>query len=139
MVSLSMKKLFLLLELIFLLLPPLPGLAASYDEHVANICRNTHLDKKIIRLALEGYQYANMHVKINKNVLTIVDYSQPSVMKRLYVIDLNTDQLLMNTWVAHGHNTGNLLSPVFNSPESKESSLGVFVTKAFTLVMMANR
>lgn len=125
-----MKKLFLSLKLIFLLLSPFPCLAASYDEHVANICKNTHLDKKIIKLALEGYQYANLHVKIHKNILTIVDYSQPSVMKRLYVIDLNTDRLLMNVWVAHGHNTGNLVSTHFsNSPESKESSLGVFITE----------
>lgn len=108
----------------------LPAYAAvSFDEHVKNIAKNTHLDQKVIRLALEGYQYAAVHTQIKKNVLTIVDYSQPSRVKRLYVIDLNTDQLLMNIWVAHGRNTGNVISTNFSDlPNSKESSVGVFVT-----------
>lgn len=81
-------------------------------------------------MALSAYNYASTHAKIEKNILTIVDYSQPSVMKRMYVIDLKTNQLLMKIWVAHGHNSGNLTSNYFsNQPESLESSLGVFVTE----------
>ncbi len=104
--------------------------ALSDDDHVKIISKNTHLSEKIVRLALQGYEYATAHAHINKKVLTIVDYSQPSVIKRLYVIDLQTDKLMMNIWVAHGHNTGNLASTHFsNIPESRESSVGVFVTE----------
>jgi len=107
-----------------------PLYAFGYQNHVENISKNTHLSEKIVRLALSGYQYATAHTRINKSVLTIVDYSQPSFAKRLYVIDLQTDKVLLNTWVAHGHNTGDLSSVHFsNSPRSKESSVGVFITE----------
>lgn len=125
-----MKAVYSLLS-VFLIFVALPACASDdYHNHLENIAKNTHLNQKIVKLALQGYQYAAAHAKINKNILTIVDYSQSSVMKRMYVIDLNTDQLLMNIWVAHGHNTGDLRSTQFsNLPESRESSVGVFVTE----------
>lgn len=106
------------------------ALAVAHEQHAINIAKNTHLSQKIVKLALEGYQYARLHGQVNKQILTIIDYSQPSVVKRLYVIDLKTDQLLMNIWVAHGHNTGDLFSTHFsNSPASNQSSIGVFLTE----------
>lgn len=124
-----MKGISILIS-VFLLVFSLPSRAFNYQNHLDNIAKNTHLSQKIIKLALQGYGYAAAHTRINKNILTIVDYSQPSIMKRLYVIDLKTDRVLMHTWVAHGHNTGDLQSTRFsNSPESRESSLGVFVTE----------
>jgi hypothetical protein len=38
----------------------------------------------------------------NKNQLTIVDYTQPSNQRRMYVFDLEKMQVLHNTWTAHG-------------------------------------
>jgi hypothetical protein len=38
----------------------------------------------------------------NKDQLTIVDYSRPSNERRMFVIDLKTNKVLHNTWVAHG-------------------------------------
>jgi L,D-transpeptidase-like protein len=76
-----------------------------------------------------------LHGGVKKDVLTIVDYSQPSTQKRLYVIDLKTDQLLFNTRVAHGKNSGLLYSDQFsNEARSNQSSLGVFVTNDDTYV-----
>lgn len=37
-----------------------------------------------------------------KNQITIVDYSQPSNARRLFVLDLESGEVLQNTWVAHG-------------------------------------
>lgn len=125
-----MKKisLFTLPYLFILFFSPVHA-DSNYTYHLNSIAQNTHLNKKIIALALKGYEYAKLSAPIEKNILTIVDYSQPSVAKRLYVIDLNTDTLLMNTWVAHGRNTGDLFSRSFsNQPESKKSSVGVFLT-----------
>ncbi len=38
----------------------------------------------------------------NPDQLTIVDYSRPSNERRMFVIDLKTNTVLENTWVAHG-------------------------------------
>lgn len=123
-----MKKYIGIIILILSFVSPI--YASGYDNHLETISRNTRLNQKIIKLALAGYQYATLHAHVSKPVLTIVDYSQPSLAKRLYVIDLRNDKVLLNTWVAHGHNTGDLSSLYFsNSPKSKESSVGVFITE----------
>ena len=96
MLSLKHERVFSLLLPVLLMLFRLPAYASRDADHVQNISRNTHLSPKIVQLALEGYMYAAAHAKINKSILTIVDYSQPSVLKRMYVIDLKTDKLLMN-------------------------------------------
>ncbi len=123
---LALKSFIFCLILIYI-----PAFASGYqDSHIQQISKNTQLDQKIVKLALSAYNYASIHAKIQKDILTIVDYSQPSVMKRMYVIDLKTNRLLMKIWVAHGHNTGNLTSLYFsNQPESRESSLGIFITE----------
>lgn len=38
----------------------------------------------------------------NKDQLTIVDYSRPSNERRMFVMDLKSNKVLHNTWVAHG-------------------------------------
>jgi hypothetical protein len=64
-----------------------------------------------------------------KPVLSIVDMSQPSNRKRLYVIDLVSRKLLFNTYVAHGRNSGVLLAEKFsNTNSSYQSSLGFYKT-----------
>lgn len=42
----------------------------------------------------------------NKKQLTIVDYTRPSNERRMFVIDLETNKVLHNTWVAHGGGGG---------------------------------
>lgn len=124
------KKIFTSLFGIFSIFAAHQGIAGTpADVHVTNIVKNTHLDPKIVELALKAYLYASDHSNVKKDILTIVNYAQPSSEKRLYVIDLKTDELLMNTLVAHGHNTGLLNSEKFsNTAGSNQSSLGVFVT-----------
>ena len=39
----------------------------------------------------------------NDSTLTIVDYSRPSNQRRLYVLDLNSKEVIHNTWVGQGH------------------------------------
>jgi|GEM_PF-1410904 len=43
----------------------------------------------------------------NKDQITIVDYSRPSNERRMFVIDLNSEKVLHNTWVAHGSGSDN--------------------------------
>ena len=61
--------------------------------------------------------------------LTLIDYSRPSVEPRLWVFDLATGDLLFKELVAHGRNTGENLAIKFsNEMESRQTSLGLFVT-----------
>jgi len=87
------------------------------------------LSKKVFAMALRGMAKLINTRHIKDNLLSIVDFSQPSINKRLYVIDLNTAQLLYNTYVAHGMKTGKITATSFsNKQSSNKSSLGFYVT-----------
>ena len=89
------------------------------------------LSKEAFEYAYRGYEYLLEKKMITQpGYLTICDFSQSSKQKRLYVIDLANDSLVMNTYVAHGHNSGGEYATRFsNKPSSKQSSLGFYVTK----------
>lgn len=88
-----------------------------------------HLDPHVLKLALIAYQHAESMGLDKKRLLTIVNYADPSTMRRLWVINLNTDKVLFNTLVAHGKNSGgNYATHFSNSRTSDASSLGVFLT-----------
>ena len=77
--------------------------------------------------ALDGYE--NLEKELEKQVLTLIDFSLPSTEKRLWVIDLTQGKILLNTVVAHGRNSGMLMAEKFsNRPESYQSSLGFYKT-----------
>jgi len=84
-----------------------------------------------MKYAYKGYEQLREKGALpNSDILTIVDFSQSSKKKRLYIIDLKNDKVLMNTYVAHGKNTGFDYATKFsNTPESLQSSLGFYVTK----------
>jgi hypothetical protein len=88
------------------------------------------LSEAAFEYALKGYKYLVEKGKVVKNgVLSICDFSQSSRNKRFYVIDMAEKKVLINTWVAHGHNSGGEFARSFsNSPESHKSSLGFYVT-----------
>ncbi|GGD87871.1 murein L,D-transpeptidase catalytic domain family protein [Planktosalinus lacus] len=79
--------------------------------------------------ALNGYYKLQETGKIQKNLLTVVDFSLSANEKRLWVIDLELNEVLYQTYVAHGRNTGNEYAKSFsNIPESYQSSLGFYAT-----------
>ncbi|CAN5450858.1 murein L,D-transpeptidase catalytic domain family protein [soil metagenome] len=79
--------------------------------------------------AWHGFAKLNQEGFIKNPVLTIADMSQPSCHKRLYIIDMLSKQLLINTLVAHGRNSGDVNAARFsNTPESLQSSLGFYIT-----------
>ena len=89
-----------------------------------------HLNKNAYDLAVKGFQKLKAAGRIkNPDLLTIVDFSQASTSKRMYIIDLEHEKLIENSLVAHGRNTGQLMATSFsNIPESNQSSLGFYVT-----------
>jgi hypothetical protein len=88
------------------------------------------LSMKAFEYALKGYRNLVEHGKVMKDqILSICDFSQSSRRKRFYVIDMTEKKVLINTWVAHGRNSGGEFARSFsNSPESHKSSLGFYVT-----------
>lgn len=83
------------------------------------------LSRDVYELALRGMQ----RIDAARPLLSIVDMSQPSSKKRLYIIDLAKRKLLFNTYVAHGRNSGELLAKRFsNTNSSYQSSLGFYKT-----------
>jgi hypothetical protein len=49
----------------------------------------------------------------------------------MYVIDIKNEKLVINTFVAHGRNSGNEFATRFsNKPTSRESSLGFYITSS---------
>jgi hypothetical protein len=113
-----------------------PASAATYFSisNKLNVYDSLHLSvaglsKKVFTMALKGMAKLVRTRHIKDNLLAIVDFSQPSNNKRLYVIDLNTYQLLYNTYVAHGMKTGKQKATSFsNKASSCKSSLGFYVT-----------
>jgi len=89
------------------------------------------LSKEAFEYAWKGYQKLIENKQVtNTAYLTICDFSQSSKQKRLYLIDIKNETVAMNTWVAHGRNSGLDYATKFsNTPESLQSSLGFYVTK----------
>ena len=80
-------------------------------------------------VALKGYYSLKEKGLIKNDILTIIDFSMSSNSKRLWVIDLITGNVLFNSLVAHGRNTGEEFASSFsNANESYKSSLGFYST-----------
>ena len=61
--------------------------------------------------------------------LTVIDFSRPSTVKRMWVYDLRSRKLLFEEVVSHGRGSGRTLATSFsNDPESYQSSLGLYRT-----------
>lgn len=133
-----MKKILLLIFLFAFY--PFPNTAVS-EEPVGledKIDIYSFLNLSQLGLSQEAYQFAvkgfnklkEQGKLLNSSVLTIIDFSQSSNNKRMYVIDLYKKALLFNTYVAHGRNTGDEFAEKFsNIPGTFQSSLGFYITE----------
>ena len=79
--------------------------------------------------ALKGFYKLKEKGIIKKEVLTLIDFSLSSNVKRLWVIDLASRTILFQSLVAHGRNTGEEFANSFsNAGQSFKSSLGFYTT-----------
>lgn len=107
----------------------IPNIDERIEANIQSIYYETELeyilDYKIFRMAMVGFY--NIVVP-KKDIISIIDYSQPSTSYRYYLIDLKNHTLLYNTFIAHGVNSGENLATTFsNVPESRTSSIGFFI------------
>lgn len=110
--------------------------SSTVAEAANNLYDSLQLDelgmtKQALVYAYTGFQkLEEKGVVQNPDVLTVIDFSQPSDKKRMYIIDVKNFKVLLNTYVAHGKNSGLEYAKRFsNRHESLQSSLGFYVTK----------
>jgi hypothetical protein len=91
--------------------------------------QETGLDIAVFQKALTGYYNLKAANKVqNSSVLTVVDFTKSSRVKRMWIIDVLNKHLLLNTLVAHGQGSGNDMATNFSDiNESHQSSLGFFL------------
>lgn len=104
-----------------------PEIISPYD---AMQLENKGLARNVFELALKGYnRLIKKRMLSKKNIIAIIDYSQASDKKRLYVLDIKNNKLLFQSLVAHGRNCGLEKATNFsNEEDSHKSSLGFYVT-----------
>lgn len=104
-------------------------------DEVEAIYQELQLKNKQIP-TLESFQqaaeaYTNLKNKglVQKELLTIIDFSLSANTKRLWVIDMATNEVKFHSLVSHGRNTGEEFATSFsNAAESFKSSLGLYLT-----------
>lgn len=110
-------------------------LAASVKpvKHKATAASPTHsidkINSQVLKLALNAYHCALGSGIVKQKFLTIIDYSRPATEKRLFVLDVAKNQIVFNTYVAHGQGSGQVKTQKFsNKAQTHASSLGLFLT-----------
>ncbi len=106
------------------------GTQAWINEEIKDIdAQASNLDHQVLKIALIAYIHAHALGIARTPIVTIIDYSKPSLRRRLWVIDVNHGKILFNTWVTHGKNSGDITATSFSNQQgSLKSSIGVFLT-----------
>ena len=80
------------------------------------------------RVFESAYESLEAHgLETNRGTLAIADMSQPSTAQRLVLVDLESRELLLRTWMAHGSGSGGLMADRFSNRDgSHATSLGLY-------------
>lgn len=110
-------------------------LETAYIHHAKSLYQSAHLKDSglafpVFEKALTGfYNLKKAGLLSDHALLTIADFDQPSTHKRLYVLNVEQKDVVLNTWVAHGQRSGEDQAVTFsNQNDSFTSSIGFFVT-----------
>ncbi len=104
--------------------PPAPG-----HSKLMAMAERAGLRPGVLGRALRAHARALSQGWTSVQLLTVIDYSRPSRERRLWVLDLARDSVLVHALVAHGRGSGEDLARRFsNRPGSLQSSLGTFIT-----------
>lgn len=89
------------------------------------------LSFEVFDKALTGYYNMKREGALSdKSIITIVDFTKSSTQKRLWVVDVEAQEVLHHTLVAHGRNSGEEFAEFFsNDNKSFMSSIGFYVTQ----------
>ena len=109
----------------------------QFEDYIRDMYSQMGLEQKglsfnVFKYAVSGYYNIDAEKRFapGRTKLAICDFRQPSNKKRLYIVDLASKQVIFNTYVAHGKNSGLVYAQSFsNSPETLQSSLGFYITE----------
>lgn len=88
------------------------------------------LNPLVLQSALSAMQCAVNNGASPAENLAVIDYSQPSTSRRLWIFDLHKKTLVLRDLVAHGQKSGENFATQFSNNEgSHQSSLGLFRTQ----------
>jgi hypothetical protein len=66
----------------------------------------------------------------NKNYVVIIDFTKSIYEKRLFLVDMKNQKIILKSVVSHAYNSGDEYAKEFsNTINSKKTSLGAFLTK----------
>jgi len=119
----------LLALLIGLALLPTQSMAGPPGRRLLEATARAGLRVQVLEPALAAHRRAVERRFTTSPLLTVIDYSLPSRVRRLWVLDLRAERVLAREYVAHGRNSGEDLARHFsNRAGSLQSSLGLFLT-----------
>ena len=127
----SLRRLFLVAATLGALCSPAfaantssPGLYNSLAQAAPE------LNPQALKSALSAMQCAVSNGASPAQNLAVIDYSQPSTARRLWIFDLRKKTLVLRDLVAHGQKSGeNFATQLSNNEGSHQSSLGLFRTQ----------
>ena len=110
---------------------------ANADNYIETVYNNIDfgcgpkLSLAAFKTAYKGYWNLRSAGKLadNKQVLSVADLTLSSTKKRLWIIDLKENKVLLNDYVAHGQGSGDEFATAFSNTEnSHQTSIGFYVT-----------
>ncbi|SFU95959.1 L,D-transpeptidase catalytic domain [Pontibacter akesuensis] len=103
----------------------------AYNLYAHMKLQDSGMNFEVFDKALTGYYNMKRNGEIaDKPYITIVDFTKSSNTKRLWVVDVEKKELLYNTYVSHGRNSGQEFAETFsNENKSFMSSIGFYVTE----------
>ncbi len=105
----------------------------KYQSEIYNTAnlQASGLSAGVFKKALTGFINLKSENKIpvGSSILTIIDYTKSSCEKRMWIIDVLSKAVILNTLVAHGRGSGDDLATQFSDKvDSHQSSLGFYLT-----------
>ncbi|MBX9706092.1 MAG: murein L,D-transpeptidase catalytic domain family protein [Gammaproteobacteria bacterium] len=90
---------------------------------------NPSLKIAALQAGIRAYEHLQAKGQIHKPLLTLVDFTEASAKKRLWVLDMEKGTTEYFTYVAQGSTTGWNIAHYFSNEEnSHASSIGVYLT-----------
>jgi hypothetical protein len=142
-----LKKILILLSTSIFMIIPAGSLSVQADlpKHEAPPHRDLdsylsrlhdrlgHTDGKppleVFRHAAVGFFTLKAEDEVHNNLLTVIDFSLSSNDDRLWIVDMEKLEVIHQSLVSHGRNSGELYATRFsNIPSSYQSSLGFYLT-----------
>ncbi|MFT7613674.1 MAG: hypothetical protein ACI9J3_002649 [Parvicellaceae bacterium] len=102
----------------------------SFADSFYDCVKESKISYKALQYGLKGYHHLKSNSKLKKKThLTIVDFSLSSSEERMFIIDVEKNEIVHKSLVAHGMETGDLDAATFsNEHDSHMSSLGFYIT-----------